>query len=197
MISVCIVTNDILYGRMLQLEISDICRATLHMPREIKDATADLYFFDADCSEQFETLPSGAYAVFGRKQNDDHKFKDAVFFLKRPFDMSELKSNILRFSGTDENHDSIVLELRNGTVYIYGQPVVLSPTEFAVFNVLYENRGIAVSRRQINEATKKNEKNAAASNSADVYISFLRKKLESPYGIRLIRSVRGIGYMLI
>lgn len=62
-----------------------------------------------------------------------------------------------------------------------------------------QHRGDVLSRDMILSSLSENGKakrSKQASNLVDVYIRFLRQKLEVPHGIRFIESVRGIGYMI-
>ena len=63
--------------------------------------------------------------------------------------------------------------------------------EFSVFSLLLSKRGENVSREEISAAI-----GAGNSNEADVYICFLRRKLERG-GKRMILTARGVGYKLI
>ena len=68
--------------------------------------------------------------------------------------------------------------------------IKLSEKELAVFSLLYENRGEAVSREAILDSL------GGSGNEADVYICLLRRKLEAG-GKKVILTVRGQGYKLI
>ena len=60
---------------------------------------------------------------------------------------------------------------------------------------LLEQRGEIVSREMLRAALN-SESDEDDSNKTDVYICFLRRKLEHPLGLRLITTVRGKGYRL-
>lgn len=72
-----------------------------------------------------------------------------------------------------------------------GTPVTLSTREFAVLQALLENTGHVLSREQLEQQLYGwNEE--VESNTIEVHIHHLRKKL----GTDLIRTVRGVGYMI-
>lgn len=76
------------------------------------------------------------------------------------------------------------------------QEVSLSSLEFQIFEILYEHRGAAMSRKEILDALNMNSIEYVDRN-IDVLILRLRKKIESnPKHPRLIRTVRNVGYML-
>ncbi len=85
----------------------------------------------------------------------------------------------------------ITADKEERTVRIGKDRIGLSEKEFAVFSLLLSKRGENVSREEISAAI-----GAGNSNEADVYICFLRKKLERD-GKRMILTARGVGYKLI
>ena len=83
----------------------------------------------------------------------------------------------------------------NGEFSYNGEPLTFTETEKALLTALYENRGNAVSRDELLERVwGRNE--GVKSNLTDVYIRYLREKLDDRFDVRLILSVRGKGYML-
>ena len=75
-----------------------------------------------------------------------------------------------------------------------GRPVDLSPREFAVLEVLLRHPGQVLTRTQIGEHVW-NFDFLNESNVVDVYVGYLRRKLEGD-GRALIHTVRGVGYRL-
>jgi len=69
--------------------------------------------------------------------------------------------------------------------------VEISPREFAVLQLLLENRGKVLSRSRLEEGLYSWE-SEVESNAVEVYVHHLRKKL----GQGLIRTVRGVGYVI-
>jgi two-component system OmpR family response regulator len=73
--------------------------------------------------------------------------------------------------------------------------VELTAREFAVLEFLARHAGDVVSRTELIEHVW--DRNfEGGSNIVDVYVGYLRKKLERPFGRPLIRTVRGAGYVL-
>lgn len=70
----------------------------------------------------------------------------------------------------------------------------LMPTEYALFQALWKARGRAVSREELTAVLPSG--NRPASNLLEVTVCSLRKKLEEAFGLRPIRTVRGIGWRL-
>ncbi len=93
------------------------------------------------------------------------------------------------------------LRLREDTRVIYykNEKIPLTPTEYEVLALLIHHRGEVLSRETIFSSLSEAGKRGRAkqtSNLVDVYVRFLRQKLEVPYGVRLIETVRGVGYMI-
>lgn len=126
-------------------------------------------------------------------------------YLTKPFHFEELLSRINALSRRKQYHnqekpknpilefDELQIDTDQYKVYLKGELVDLSPREFKLLMYLIENRNKTVSRMQILNAvwgiTFNNH-----SNVVDVYISYLRNKVESQ-DQKFIQTVKGIGYM--
>lgn len=73
--------------------------------------------------------------------------------------------------------------------------IALTEKEYSLLCLLYENRGNVITREQI-IFTIWSKKSRIDSNLADVYINYLRNKIDKRFDVRLIISVRGKGYMM-
>jgi len=89
----------------------------------------------------------------------------------------------------------VALDPAAHTVTRAGQPVELSPREFALLEFLLRHPGEVVTRTAILEHVWDYDYDGL-SNVVDVYVGYLRRKLEQPFGRTLIRTVRGVGYAL-
>ena len=76
-----------------------------------------------------------------------------------------------------------------------GTPLTLSAREYALLEYLIRNKGIILSREQI-ENNLWNYDYAGGTNVVDVYISYLRKKLDGGHEKKLLHTVRGMGWVL-
>jgi two-component system OmpR family response regulator len=89
----------------------------------------------------------------------------------------------------------LALDPSEHRVYRAGRPVAVTPREFALLEFLLRNRGHAVTKTAIIE----NVWDAHFSgdpNIVEVYIGYLRKKIDHPFGRSAIETVRGSGYRL-
>jgi two-component system copper resistance phosphate regulon response regulator CusR len=87
----------------------------------------------------------------------------------------------------------IRLDSYRKSVYVGGASIPLTGKEYAVMSFLFSRRGEPVSREEITSAA---HLGSSGTNTADVYVCRLRKKLYPLLGSRTIVTVRGKGYML-
>jgi DNA-binding response OmpR family regulator len=81
------------------------------------------------------------------------------------------------------------------TVTIAGQPVAMTPKEFAILELLMQNAGRLLTRSQIEEHVWDADLHTE-SNLLEVYIARLRRKLAAGGATDLITTIRGAGYRL-
>ena len=120
-------------------------------------------------------------------------------YLVKPFDLDELLARcaalIRRRNGTPNpiiTHHNISYEISSGYLKNTGQTVMLTGKEKAVFDCLILNIDRAISKDKITESIYDWSSNDIESNTIEVYIASLRRKL----GRDLIKTIRGVGYMI-
>jgi two-component system, OmpR family, response regulator len=123
-------------------------------------------------------------------------------YLVKPFDFGELLARlraVLRRGPSERPSVIKVGDLRIDPaahlVAREGRQVELTAREFAVLEFLASNAGKVVSRTALLEHVW-DENYYGSTNVVDVYVGYLRKKLERPFDRRLIRTVRGVGFKL-
>ncbi len=89
----------------------------------------------------------------------------------------------------------LVIDPATRAVTRFDQAVDLTAREFAVLEFLARHAGEVVSRTRVIEHVW-DQNYEGASNIVDVYVGYLRRKLEGSFGRPLIRTVRGAGYVL-
>jgi DNA-binding response OmpR family regulator len=123
-------------------------------------------------------------------------------YLIKPFSYQEMLARLraLLRRGTPERPallhvGDVTMDPAARTVSRDGQPVELSPREFALLEFLMRRPGEVVSRRRILEHVWAHEYvHDGLSNVVDVYVGYLRRKLERPFDRPFIRTARGVGY---
>lgn len=123
-------------------------------------------------------------------------------YLVKPFHFEELMARIRvmirRKHGQVSNQLQIadlVLDITAHTVNRNNNFIELSAKEFAILEYMMQNAGIVLSREKL-ETHIWNYDYQGASNMIDVYIRYLRIKIDKDYDHKLIHTVRGVGYML-
>lgn len=123
-------------------------------------------------------------------------------YLVKPFAFEELLARIramtrLSFGAAESvlTVGDLTLNLATQEVRRGGQPITLSAKEYALLEYLMHNQGIVLSREKI-ENHIWNLDYEGGTNVVDVYISYLRKKIDEGRKEKLIHTVRGRGYVL-
>jgi two-component system OmpR family response regulator len=123
-------------------------------------------------------------------------------YLTKPFSLEELALRIeaimRRVRGGGDHHrlsvGDLTLDEEAHQVSFAGEEIDLSPTEYRLLRYLMLNRGRALTKHQILDYVWEYDFDGDAG-IVETYISYLRKKLP-PDGAALIKTVRGVGYML-
>ena len=125
-------------------------------------------------------------------------------YLVKPFAFEELLARIrvmLRKTAAVETNTNVIrianltVDLNKHRVCRGETPIELSNKEFSILRYLCMNQGIVLSRDKIEEHIW-NYDYTGASNVVDVYIRYLRRKIDDQFEPKLIHTVRGAGYVL-
>lgn len=87
------------------------------------------------------------------------------------------------------------MDTASRTVTRAGRNIRLSAKEYAILEYLIRNQGIVISRARLEDHIW-NYDYAGGSNVVDVYLAYLRKKIDSGFDQKLIHTVRGAGWVL-
>ena len=215
---VTIITKDAIFARMLFWEISLFGAQVESFDFLSEDAKkssydADFTVIDADVfankTEEIFSLERTQTLLFGYADELaelETKIPAGFRVFTRPFHTQEFLSAI--FERGDETllgvrpakrrksaADSLILGEKNHTVSYKKETVELTAREFALLMILIKNKGQTVTRAQAaREVWGKDDE--GDTNIVDVYIRYLREKLDEKFGIKLIFTVRGIGYTI-
>jgi two-component system OmpR family response regulator len=124
-------------------------------------------------------------------------------YLVKPFDFGELLARLRALFRRGPSEQSEVLEVGDlridaeaRMVTRGGREIELTAREMAVLETLARNAGQVVSRTQLLEQVWEEEYDGSQ-NVVDVYVGYVRRKLEMPFDDRsVIRTVRGVGFIL-
>jgi DNA-binding response OmpR family regulator len=125
-------------------------------------------------------------------------------YLPKPFSLDELLARLralLRRSGSQSEPLLQVLDLQldtvSRTVTKGGKPVELTPREFSILEFLLYNKNRAVSRFNLAEHVWGDDFDPfSMSNFMDVHIKNLRHKIDDSGHDSIIRTIRGVGYII-
>lgn len=123
-------------------------------------------------------------------------------YLVKPFSFDELMARVRVMMRRKPSYVSnrlevgdLVLDCETKEVQRAGQKISLSSKEFMVLEYMLRHQNIVLSRDQI-EQHAWNYDFEGGSNVVDVYIRYLRKKVDEGFSSKLIHTVRGVGYVL-
>ena len=125
-------------------------------------------------------------------------------YMTKPFEIEELLARIrvaLRKSEKRAPETKLLaagalrMDVDRHTVCYGDAPVELTQREFALLQALLENKGIVLSRATLLERVWGYDY-MGETNVVDVYVRYLRGKIDDAYDVRLIQTVRGVGYVI-
>ena len=133
-------------------------------------------------------------------------------YITKPFAIEELLARIraglrkkaaLESSkdGKSEGHvltaagGALTMDVDRHETKVKGEMVELTLREFSLLQYLLENKGRVLNRDALLEQVWGYDY-AGETNAVDVYVRFLRSKLDERFGLKLIHTVRGIGYQI-
>ena len=90
---------------------------------------------------------------------------------------------------------ALVMDVERHEVSVSGTPVELTRREFDLLRYLLENKEKVISRESLLDNVWGFDF-VGETNAVDVYIRFLRAKIDEAFGIKLIHTVRGVGYVI-
>jgi DNA-binding response OmpR family regulator len=177
-------------------DLPDLTILDLNLPvKDGEEVLAELRAIDAELPVLILT---GRQEVETRVRCLDHGADD---LMTKPFSLHELRARCrallrrkrearLLLRAGDLELDRMEHSAQRG-----GAAIALTNKEFALLEHLMLNRGQCVSRVELLDSVWRMEP-AQTTNIVDVYVNYLRKKLGDPAPGRLIRTVRGQGYLV-
>ncbi len=91
----------------------------------------------------------------------------------------------------------LVLDVPTRQVTRGGEPIDLTPREYELLEYLVRHRGTIVPREMLGrDVWKEPERGTPLDNVIDVHVTRLRKKVDQGFPVKLIRTVRGVGFLV-
>ncbi len=209
----CIVSCDKIFARMLEIELQIVCPDIKTVTEKLNPPAlsiavegADHVVFDGDYyggELLFVKQTDLPFTIFSKNTLSSLPENVNAFF-ERPFVVSDFVKHIagtssiksIKTVSSDKNEISnIKLDYYSKQVTINGNIIKFSPREFSLFSLLYKNRGKIVLRQEVIDTIWGNNYNKK-NNADNVYINYLRNKLDNNLGIKMIYTIRGKGYMM-
>lgn len=129
----------------------------------------------------------------------------AIDYITKPFAIEELMARIrvaMKYKKAEQTDDAdvmalgeLVLDEKRHQVTYAGQEISLTNREFLMLKTLLENKGIVLSRDTLLERVCGYDY-VGETNIVDVYVRHIRAKIDEAFGIKLIHTVRGAGYVI-
>ena len=212
--NVLIATKDVVFSRMLTLEFSEkgfsVLSAQTHEETAEALSHAHLALIDADFITEEAPLPKFPYDIilFGYAEAFDRiptQELTKYYTLLRPFAIEDFFSTLfvpenesgaihVRVPKRKSPSESLALDPNTHAAYYKGEKIALTQKEFALLALLFENRGSPISREEALSAVFGDA--GTGTNVVDVYVNYLRAKIDHKFGVRMISTVRGCGYMI-
>ena len=124
------------------------------------------------------------------------------YYLTKPFDFQELMAVVRvmtrKYTGNRSNVYTIAdlsLDSNTRTVTRAGKNIELTAKEFSLLEYMIRNKGVVLSREMI-ENNLWNYDYEGGTNVVDVYVGYLRKKMDTGFSQKLIHTVWGTGWVL-
>jgi two-component system, OmpR family, response regulator len=125
-------------------------------------------------------------------------------YLVKPFSLAELRARLRALARRPPLNGSPPV-LRVGDLWLDpvshavsrgGRPIALTKTEFALLETLMRSPGRVHTRRALIDRVW-DGRDDHRSNVIEVYVSYLRAKVDRPFGRRSIKTVHGVGYTVL
>ncbi len=125
-------------------------------------------------------------------------------YITKPFEIEELLARIraalrkrpaAQLGGDTLAAGPLVMDTERHEVTVRGEAVELTRREFDLLHYLLENKERVISRESLLDNVWGFDF-VGETNAVDVYIRFLRAKIDEQFNIKLIHTVRGVGYVI-
>lgn len=207
-VRIFVLSRDALFARMLYNVALEYCadvKLLSYDSRLPSEKVGDVFLVEPDRLpapriEELKQRKNTRFVLFSKTAVRLESTERVEWVFERPFPTAMLREKLVKLGGgiaadpqTGPAGSEKGLLLRGNTFYHNGVPIALTGTEFSLLSRLYDSRGETVSKDELTSCLWNGD---SPSNNLNVYISYLRKKIDDAFGVRLIKTVRGKGFRL-
>lgn len=123
-------------------------------------------------------------------------------YLSKPFAIEELLARVrallrrpVNTTGTDITAKGLTLHINERSASYNGQPIELTGKEFALLEYLITSKGKVLSKDQLIDHVWSFDSDILP-NNVEAYIKRLREKIDKPFNTQIIKTIRGVGYVI-
>lgn len=177
-------------ARLIELELIERgVEVTYDVNDDVRQAVYTVGVLDDDASEIIHNTAQNAEKIVCYRYIE--AILDEAILIERPIDACKLCDGLVRYKRRES--DLRGLEIMGDTVTLHGERIELSKKELELLKLLYSKNGEVLDRAEAQRTVFPGESD---SNVVDVYISYLRKKIDMRFDTRTIVTVRNKGYAI-
>ena len=177
-------------SRLIELELIERgVEVTNELDADVRQAVFAVSTLDDEVVERVQNAAPNAEKVVCYRYIEAET--DGILLVERPIDAGKLCDGLTRHQKKEKEIGG--LEINGDSVTFRGERIELSKKELELLRLLYSKNGEVLDRGEARETVFPSETDG---NVVDVYISYLRKKIDLRFDTRMIVTVRNKGYML-
>ena len=177
-------------ARLIELELIERgAEVTYDVNDDVRQAVYIVGALDDDAAEIIHNTAQNAEKIVCYRYIE--AVLDEAILIERPIDACKLCDGLVRYKRRE--NDLRGLEIMGDTVTLHGERIELSKKELELLKLLYSKNGEVLDRAEAQRTVFPGESD---SNVVDVYISYLRKKIDMRFDTRTIVTVRNKGYAI-
>ena len=196
---ITILSRDAVFSRMLEISLRDLRDlrdlGEINIVSALPAVRKGIFICDTDSIgfPSREDIESFDTCILTSRQLEDGEYMGARVF-HRPFPAELLREAVL-YSGTPADTDTgrdLITDPDRLSVSLSGTEIILTPLEFSLFDLLLKRGDEGVTLEECSALFSEQ-----GSNVIQVYVHYLRKKLDGLPGAPRIKTLRGRGYALV
>ncbi len=188
-----VIATDPLYARLLELELEGLGLVNAKSGGDYQILAAE-GMCELPSSRRLRAAIFVDCGLLGAAMPEQVR----LLILTKPFSIMELRKFVKEVCEVEDEstyaENQLIICEEDSSVTFRDTTVKLTPKEFSLLSYLHSRPGETITRSELLRELWK-DTSGKDTNVVDVYVRFLRSKLDEPLGLRLIRAVRGEGYV--